>query len=99
VVSDPTRRRLIELLTEGERPVAELVAHFDVTFSAISQQLRILSEANFVQARREGRRQVYHLKPESLDPIAEWLTTHAEHFWRKKLRRLGGVLRRMNDET
>jgi len=99
VIADPTRRRLIELLAEGERPAGELVAHFDVSFSAISQQLRILSEASFVESRREGRRQVYRLQPESLDPVAHWLTLYARNFWQKKLHKLGGVLRRMKDEA
>jgi DNA-binding transcriptional ArsR family regulator len=92
-IADPTRRRLIELLTEGERPAGELVAHFDVSFSAISQQLRILSEANLVQSRREGRRQVYRLNPENLDPVANWLSRYARNFWKKKLTALDDVLR------
>jgi DNA-binding transcriptional ArsR family regulator len=99
VIADPTRRRLIELLNDGERSAGELVAHFEVSFSAISQQLRILSDAKLVQSRREGRKQIYRLNPESLDPVAEWLAHYARSFWREKLNRLGGVLRRMNDET
>jgi DNA-binding transcriptional ArsR family regulator len=94
-IADPTRRRLIELLTEGERPAGELASHFDISFPAISQQLRILSEAKLVQARREGRNQVYRLNPESLDPVAEWLEQYATNFWKKKLNRLGGVVANM----
>lgn len=99
LIADPTRRRLIELLTEGERAAGELVSHFDVSFSAISQQLRILSEANLVQSRRDGRRQLYRLRPQGLDPVADWFARYARSFWEKKLRNLDGVLRRMNDET
>jgi DNA-binding transcriptional ArsR family regulator len=100
VISDPTRRKLIELLATGERPVGDLVQHFDISFSAISQQLRILSEAQFVHARREGRHQIYRLDPSSLDPVAGWLTLHARNFWKKKLQNLDTVLRRMKtDET
>jgi DNA-binding transcriptional ArsR family regulator len=98
-IADPTRRKLIELLTEGERPAGELAAQFDISFPAISQQLRILSEAGLVQARREGRKQVYRLNPESLDPVAEWLTQYATNFWKKKLNRLGGVLAKMKQEN
>lgn len=98
-IADPTRRRLIELLTEHERPAGELVAHFDVSFSAISQQLRILTEAHLVQSRRDGRKQVYRLNPEYLDPVADWLSRYARAFWKKKLHALGGVLRRMKDEA
>ena len=99
VIADPTRRRLIELLTDRERPAGELVTYFDVSFSAISQQLRILSDANIVQSRREGRKQIYRLNPESLDPIADWLSRYARTFWKRRLNALGGVLRRMKDEA
>jgi DNA-binding transcriptional ArsR family regulator len=94
-IADPTRRRLIELLADGERPAGDLVSHFGVSFSAISQQLRILSDAHLVQSRREGRRQIYQLQPGSLDPVAGWLELYARKFWQKKLRALGGVLRRL----
>ena len=99
VIADPTRRRLIELPTDRDQQAGELVTHFDVSFSAISQQLRILSDANIVQARREGRKQIYSLNPQSLDPVADWLSRYARAFWKHKLNTLGGVLRRMKDET
>lgn len=99
MIADPTRRRLIELLTDREYQAGELVRHFDVSFSAISQQLRILSVANLVQARREGRKQIYRLNPESLDPVADWLSRYARTFWKQKLNDLGGVIRRMTDEA
>lgn len=99
MIADPTRRRLIELLSDGEHQAGELVTHFHVSFSAISQQLRILSEANLVQSRREGRRQIYRLNPESLDPAAEWLSQYARTFWKQKLNSLGSVLRRMKDDA
>jgi DNA-binding transcriptional ArsR family regulator len=92
VIAEPTRRRLIELLSDGERQAGELVTHFDVSFPAISQQLRILSEVNIVQSRREGRKQIYRLNRESLDPIADWLSRYARTFLKQKLNALGGVL-------
>jgi len=98
-IADPTRRRLIELLKDGERPAGQLVTHFDVSFSAISQQLRVLSEAHIVQSRRKGRYQIYSLNPESLDPIADWLSRYAREFWKQKLHALGGVLRRIKNEA
>jgi len=82
-------------LTEGECAAGELVTHFEVSFSAISQQLRILSEANLVQSRRDGRRQIYRLGPQGLDPVADWIARYARSFWEKKLRKLDAVLRRI----
>jgi DNA-binding transcriptional ArsR family regulator len=96
-IGDPTRRSLIELLSKGERSAGELVAHFDLSFSAISQQLRILSEAGIVAARREGRQRLYRLEPRGLDPVAAWTAQYARRFWDLKLRKLGAVLERMKD--
>ncbi len=96
-ISEPTRRGLVELLSEGERSAGELVAHFDVSFSAVSQQLRILNEAGIVAVRRQGRHRFYRLEPHGLDPVAAWTAQYARQFWEQKLRKLGGVLERMKD--
>jgi DNA-binding transcriptional ArsR family regulator len=95
VIADPSRRRLIELLAEGEQQVSSLVPHFDISFSAISQHLRVLSEAKLVKVRRVGRMQVYSYCPQPMDPVALWVTRHAEQFWRRKTTKLGGVLKRI----
>ena len=99
VIGDPTRRRLIELLAEGERPAGDLASHFDTSFSAVSQQLRILSEAGIVASRREGRQRLYRIEADGLDPVAAWVAQYARRFWERKLRGLGGVLERMKHGT
>ena len=96
-IGEPTRRGLIELLAEGERSAGELAAQFDVSFSAVSQQLRILSEAGIVVARRQGRQRFYRLEPRSLDPVAAWTAQYARRFWERKLRNLGHLLEGMKD--
>jgi|SRR6516164_1227994 DNA-binding transcriptional ArsR family regulator len=98
-IATPTRRRLIELLSDGEHTVGELVSDSGVSFSAISQHLRILSEANIVASRRDGRQQIYRFKPESIDPVADWVAVRARRFWRKKLQSLGDVLARIQHES
>lgn len=98
-IADPTRRRLMELLAEREHQAGELAMHFDISFPAISQQLRILSDAHLVEARREGRFRVYRMRPESLDPVADWLTTYADKFWRRRLKGLGQTLARLKHES
>ena len=99
VIGDPTRRRLIELLSEGERSAGELASHFEVSFSAVSQQLRILNEAGVVTTRRDGRQRLYRIETHGLDPVAAWLAQYARRFWERKLHNLGGVLERMKDAT
>ena len=90
-VADPTRRRLLDLLAERERPVMELVEHFDISQPSVSEHLRVLREAGLVAARREGRRRVYHLDALPLKELSDWVKMY-ERFWKDKLDRLGRYL-------
>jgi DNA-binding transcriptional ArsR family regulator len=92
-VSDPTRRRMLELLGAGERTVAELAEPFDMTQPAVSQHLRVLREAGLVDVKKEGRHRVYSLDPEPLREVFDW-AQYFEGFWRKKLSALGRELDR-----
>lgn len=96
-IASPMRRALIDALTDGERNVSELVASVDVTQSAVSQQLKILKSAGFVDERAEGRHRVYRLRTEPLAELDAWLAlyhAYAEH----QLDALGRVLDAMPDE-
>lgn len=53
VLGEPNRRRLLELLLDGERPVVELAAHFGVTRSAISQHLGVLARQGWSRSGRK----------------------------------------------
>jgi DNA-binding transcriptional ArsR family regulator len=88
-IADPTRRALLDLLSEGERPVHELAAHFEMTLSAVSQHLKVLREVGLVSERREGRQRLYRFHPEHLGEVAEWVRQHYERFWRERLSALG----------
>lgn len=98
-IADPTRRRLIELLSERDHQAGELAEHFAVSFPAISQQLRILTDAHLVQSRRDGRYRIYRVCPENLEPVADWLSTYAHRFWSRKLRGLAKTLARLKHES
>jgi len=58
-LADPTRRALFEALGEGERSVGELSEGLPVSRPAVSQHLRVLSDAGLVVARRDGTRRLY----------------------------------------
>jgi DNA-binding transcriptional ArsR family regulator len=88
---DPNRRRILQLLTAGERPVQELVDHFDLSFSAISQHLRVLREAGLVARRREGKSRLYALRPEPLRDLRDWTEIY-ERAWRGRLARLRSLV-------
>ena len=87
-VADPTRRRLLDLLSARESPVTALARRFTVSRPAISQHLRILRDAGLVTERRSGRQRLYRLRPHPLRQVYDW-AAHYQRFWDRKLRSLG----------
>lgn len=81
----PRRREILRLLWNGERSAGEVHrALADVTFGAVSQHLRHLTESGLLAARREGRQRFYSARKEALGPFREWL----EKMWDDALYRL-----------
>src|SRR2546427_12843439 len=69
-VSNPRRRAILRLVWDKERSAGEIAANFDVTWAAISQNLRVLREAGLVRQRREGNRRLYRADRRALGPLA-----------------------------
>jgi DNA-binding transcriptional ArsR family regulator len=92
-IADPTRRALLDLLLDGERPVKALQVEFGMTQPAISQHLRVLRVAGLVEHRRVGREHRYRMRPAPLLEVAAWMAQY-EDFWRGKLDALRAHLRR-----
>ncbi len=95
-IADPTRRGILQQLGAGEQPVMALAARFDITLSAISQQLRILRDVGLVTVRKDGRERLYRLDAAPLQSVAEWVQTY-EPFWSGRLGALGSYLDRTAD--
>ena len=76
ILADPTRRRLIDALREGERSVNELVEMVDIGQPGVSRQLAILEDADFVIVRPEGRRRLYSLRPEPFRELSQFVTAY-----------------------
>ena len=87
-LADGTRRAILLALIEGERTVGELGAPLTASQSALSQHLAMLRRTNLVTTRREGRHQIYALRPEALREVAAWMQ-HFDRFWDDRLARLG----------
>ena len=92
-IADPTRRAILWQLRDGERSVTDLMEPLDLSQSAFSQHLGILREAGLVQARRDGRHQIYSVNAEALYEVAEWIQ-HFDRFWTDRFDRLGRYLDR-----
>jgi DNA-binding transcriptional ArsR family regulator len=92
-LADPTRRRIVELLAEGERSAGALASEFTVSRPAVSRHLRVLRETGLVQAREEGTSRVYSLDPAPLQELDDWLARY-RGFWGQRLDALDTQLRR-----
>jgi DNA-binding transcriptional ArsR family regulator len=66
-VADPTRRSILRLVRDAERPAGEIAQHFPkISRPAVSQHLRVLAEAGLVQTRRAGNYRYYRTRTEGL---------------------------------
>ena len=72
-IADPTRRRIVELLAEGDRTAGQLVEEFDLSAPAISQHLNVLREAGLVVTRAVGQSRIQSLNPAGFDELDAWL--------------------------
>ena len=73
-VGAPRRRMILRLLWDGERTAGDVHRALpDVTFGAVSQHLRVLTDAGVVQRRADGRERYYRVQRTALGPIARWL--------------------------
>jgi DNA-binding transcriptional ArsR family regulator len=76
-LGDPTRRAVLELVRDGERPVGEIAARLPVSRPAVSQHLRVLKEAGLVRERRDGTRHLFSVDRHGLLALREYL----ERYW------------------
>jgi DNA-binding transcriptional ArsR family regulator len=86
-VAEPNRRRIMDMLREGERPAGELVEGLSISQPGVSKHLRLLREAGLVSVRAEGPRRLYRLEPEALARLDAWLAPYRS-FWEGRLARL-----------
>ena len=84
-ISNPERRRILEMLRNGRRPVGELVTALPgLPQSAISRHLRVLREAGLVSVTPLAQQRMYSLRPQKLRVVDDWISTYRE-FWSERL--------------
>lgn len=91
-VADPTRRRMLQLLADtDELSLHEIMAHFEISRTAVSKHLAILAEAGLVTDRKVGRETRYRMNPAPLREIQEWVSSY-ERFWTDRIDNLRKLL-------
>jgi DNA-binding transcriptional ArsR family regulator len=90
-VAEPRRRRIVDVLADGERSVNDLVHLLGLAQPQVSKHLRVLREVGVVDVRHEGRRRLYRLNGHALKPIHDWVKTY-ESSWSERFGQLDAVL-------
>jgi len=93
-LAEPSRRRIVDLLRDGEQPVGAIVGALGASQPAISKHLRALREAGLVTSRVDGQRRLYRLHLEPLREIDEWLAPYRRQ-WEARLDDLAKHLEEM----
>jgi len=97
LLAEPNRRRILDLLRDGERPVGELVNRLSMSQPAVSKHLRVLRDSGLVDVRIDAQRRMYRLRPERLREVDAWIAPY-RRLWEARLDRLERHLKTMQDK-
>jgi DNA-binding transcriptional ArsR family regulator len=90
-LGDPTRRAILDRLSQGPTTVSRLAEPLGVTITAVGQHLQVLEETGFVRTRKEGRARVCAIDPAGFDALDAWTRRH-RGAWERRLDVLGDLL-------
>lgn len=97
VLAEPNRRRLLDALVDGPKPVNELVAAIGMSQPVVSKHLRVLRDAGLVNVQPDGQRRLYSINARPLAELDQWLQQY-RHFWADRLDALALHLDRNESE-
>ena len=93
VIAEPTRRRILDAVREGERSVNDLVEEVGMHQPGVSRHLKVLRDTGLVEVRRDAQRRLYRLRAEPLMELDAWLEPYRAE-WAGRLDSLERHLRR-----
>lgn len=96
-LADPTRRVMVERLSQGPASVSDLARPFDMSLAAIVQHLRVLETSGLVRTEKTGRVRTCSLEPNGLRAAEQWINARRRS-WERRLDRLGEYLAQQKDE-
>ncbi len=97
VLAEESRRQILDLLVQEERPVGDLVTLLPLSQPAVSKHLRVLREAGLVEVRTDAQRRVYSVCTEPLREVDDWLEPYRRQ-WAGHLDALERHLDTMDDQ-
>jgi DNA-binding transcriptional ArsR family regulator len=90
-LGDPTRRAIVEKLSEGPISVSQLAAPLHITLAAVIQHLQVLEESGLVQTEKIGRVRTCQIEPAALSAAEQWFAKRRS-IWERRFDRLGDLL-------
>jgi len=96
-LADPTRRAMVERLTQGPATVSELKAPLTMSLPAVMQHLAVLETSGLVVSQKSGRVRTCRINPAALAEAERWIAERRLE-WERRLDRLGEYLKTLNSE-
>ena len=96
-LADPTRRAVVQALSDGPASVSELARPFAMALPSFTQHLGVLERAGLVTSTKQGRVRTYRIARKALEVVDTWLAEQRRH-WEQKLDQLDALLLTMNTE-
>ena len=93
-LADPTRRRILELLSKGDTTVNELAKPFSMTLPAVSKHLKVLERAGLISRGRNAQWRPCRLEAEAIKEGADWMNQYRQ-FWEESLKNLEGYIQKL----
>lgn len=91
VIADPSRRKMLTLLSEESLTINSLAENFDMSRPAVSKHVKILHTAGFISIKDIGRERYCTLKQDGFNELQEWIA-YFDQFWTSKLKKLEMLL-------
>ena len=91
VIADPSRRHMLQLLSENSMTINSLAEHFDMSRPAVSKHVKILYGAGFIAIQDIGRERHCTLKQDGFNKLQEWIN-YFDNFWASKLKNLENLI-------
>ena len=96
-LSDTTRRAIVARLAEGEAPLAEVAAPFQMSLTAVSKHVRVLSDAGLISVTKRGRTRYCRIEAAPMREAVDWLNDY-QRFWDQQSDALGAFLQDENED-
>jgi DNA-binding transcriptional ArsR family regulator len=90
-LGDPTRRAMLDRLSQGPQSVSALAAPLGITLTAVAQHLQILEECGLAHTEKLGRVRTCRIESAGFDALEQWIRNHRT-VWERRLDRLGALL-------